>query len=466
MENYIIKAEELEQIKGLLPAIVYNELSKYTEQSQEIAEEIVEEVIHEKAPAVIEAIAETLADFTADDYHSAIETYNAILEYAEGEEKEQAQEALELAEMMLESLAEKMEHGGSVGGRGWGNFKKGKKIKNVLDLQVGKIYLDHNKQFNSENIILITSGDTTGLKRDIVYASFVRPNNLKGKEENFAIWGHDLDDTVEIFEIKNPNAVSPELGGGDVESSKFSYLSALDAFDLSELDPYETQQYNHFIKSMSKVEVLEILINTVEGDNSQLSEGLAEIAKKYKINEDIEYGIGGFLKSAKDKTSALYKKAHEGAGAAYEKAKPHISKASEKAKETYAKGKKAVKDKIHDEKKKIALQVIDETKDNVGSSQKVHLKAAEELIEYSFKDGGVVCPEGTKLQSLVFTKDKFTKLKARAWAKKHDYKFAGVDVTKTQYRLRQEAPSKFKKESFRTINITDGIQGIVACLVN
>mgnify|MGYP001558903709 CR=1 FL=1 len=272
MENYIIKAEELEQIKGLLPAIVYNELSRYTEQSQEIAEEIVEEVAHEDTPAVIEAIAETLADFTADDYRNAIETYNTILEYAEGEEKEQAQEALELAEMMLESMGE-------------------------------------------------------------------------------------------------------------------------------------------------------------------------------------SYGIGGLLKKA------------------YKKAAPHVSsaikKSKEVAKEGYHKGKKAVNDKIHSEKKKIALNVIDATIDKTDDSDaRRHLAAAEELVEVNFKNGGIVCPEGTKLQSLVFTKDKFTKLKARAWAKKHDFKFAGVDVTKTQYRLRQESPSKFKKETFRTINVTDGIQGIVACPVN
>ncbi len=53
----------------------------------------------------------------------------------------------------------------------------------------------------------------------------------------------------------------------------------LSDFDIDNLDDFETIQYNHFIKSMSKEEALQVLINTVEGDFSQLSEELAEIAE-------------------------------------------------------------------------------------------------------------------------------------------------------------------------------------------
>ena len=97
---------------------------------------------------------------------------------------------------------DEMKNGGEVGGRGWGKFKKGEKISSLKDVKVGELYLDHSNQFNSNNIILITSGDTTGLNRDIVYASFVRPNNLKGREETFAIWGHDLEGKIDLYKIK------------------------------------------------------------------------------------------------------------------------------------------------------------------------------------------------------------------------------------------------------------------------
>jgi hypothetical protein len=50
-------------------------------------------------------------------------------------------------------------------------------------------------------------------------------------------------------------------------------------FDLSNLDSFEDFQYNDFVKRMSKEQALQIIINTVEGDFSQLSDGLAEIAQ-------------------------------------------------------------------------------------------------------------------------------------------------------------------------------------------
>lgn len=93
-------------------------------------------------------------------------------------------------------------NGGEVGGHGWGDFEKGAKISSLKDVKVGELYLDYNNFFNSKNIILITSGDTTGLNRDIVYASFVRPNNLKGREETFAIWGHDLEGKIDLYKIE------------------------------------------------------------------------------------------------------------------------------------------------------------------------------------------------------------------------------------------------------------------------
>lgn len=54
----------------------------------------------------------------------------------------------------------------------------------------------------------------------------------------------------------------------------------LEDFDLNNLDQFEAMQYEFFIKQSTKTQVLQILINTVEGDYSQLSEKLAEIAEE------------------------------------------------------------------------------------------------------------------------------------------------------------------------------------------
>lgn len=54
----------------------------------------------------------------------------------------------------------------------------------------------------------------------------------------------------------------------------------LQNFDIDNLDMFELMQYNDLKYNLTKVEALQILINNVEGDFSQLSEQLAEIAEQ------------------------------------------------------------------------------------------------------------------------------------------------------------------------------------------
>lgn len=54
----------------------------------------------------------------------------------------------------------------------------------------------------------------------------------------------------------------------------------LQNFDIDNLDMFETMQYNDLKYNLTKVEALQIIINNVEGDFSQLSEQLAEIAEQ------------------------------------------------------------------------------------------------------------------------------------------------------------------------------------------
>lgn len=89
--------------------------------------------------------------------------------------------------------------------------------------------------------------------------------------------------------------------------------SLLDNFDLDNLDPYESMVYAHAIKSMDKKSALQTIINTVEGDYSQLSDGLAKIAEiqypQWKHDEDANsenYAKGGGVEDSDLKDKLVY----------------------------------------------------------------------------------------------------------------------------------------------------------------
>ena len=54
----------------------------------------------------------------------------------------------------------------------------------------------------------------------------------------------------------------------------------LQNFNIDNLDMFELMQYNDLKYSLSKVEALQIIINNVEGDFTQLSDELSEIAQE------------------------------------------------------------------------------------------------------------------------------------------------------------------------------------------
>lgn len=67
--------------------------------------------------------------------------------------------------------------------------------------------------------------------------------------------------------------------GGSIESIE----EALERFDVTNLDAFEKMQYDNFSKSVGKQQALQVLINSVEGDYSQLSPDLRAIAEKFKM---------------------------------------------------------------------------------------------------------------------------------------------------------------------------------------
>jgi ClpP class serine protease len=68
------------------------------------------------------------------------------------------------------------------------------------------------------------------------------------------------------------------------------------------------------------------------------------------------------------------------------------------------------------------------------------------------------------MQTLIFSKDTFSRAQAVAWAKRNGKKYDSVDETEDSYRLRQRDPGDFDKESFRTIDITKGVKAVVGHL--
>lgn len=67
----------------------------------------------------------------------------------------------------------------------------------------------------------------------------------------------------------------------------------------------------------------------------------------------------------------------------------------------------------------------------------------------------------TEVQSLIFDKSKFDEAKAKDWAKEHEMHAEKVDVTEDSIRLRQKDPGDFMEDSFRTIDISDGIKAVI-----
>jgi hypothetical protein len=225
--------------------------------------------------------------------------------------------------------------------------------------------------------------------------------------------------------------------GGEVElNGKYgSDNHKLVSFDLDNLDEFELTNYEHFSKSMPKAEALQVLINNVEGDYSQLSEELSEIAEG---QESTEYANGGqfeetttfivqvhtetgdevFSVEATDGVQAfhearyLFKKENPNykgevflsmvdkyaKGGVADDVKNFFGGIGRTVKSGYEKTRDFSKKQIHDQKKRIALEVIDDTKDKVRSNRdKMDLKGAEEIVENHYADGGMV-KKATKAQ--------------------------------------------------------------------
>lgn len=200
-----------------------------------------------------------------------------------------------------------------------------------------------------------------------------------------------------------------------------------------------------------------------------------DLVKRNVQTIKLQRADGGKLNSFFNKAKDLAKKGADKTKAAYEKAKPHVQAAAKKtadvSKKAYDTAKQTVKQKIHNEKKKVAIDVLKESSNLGGldSKEKSELSKAKNIVQDNYEDGGKTekvkkCPTGTKVQTLLLSKDRFkSEEDAKGWAHSQGFKFGSVDSKPNTWRLRQEEPSEFKKDSFRTITMTTGVKATIGC---
>jgi phage I-like protein len=75
--------------------------------------------------------------------------------------------------------------------------------------------------------------------------------------------------------------------------------------------------------------------------------------------------------------------------------------------------------------------------------------------------------EGTSIQTLILSKDRFNIESARSWINENNFRDDKIDETENSFRFRQADPSSFDEngfgsgEKFRTIDITEGVKAVI-----
>ena len=143
--------------------------------------------------------------------------------------------------------------------------------------------------------------DLVNMQKSINAEQYFKAKDKKENTSKIEEAGTRLDNQwyaiVEARIRKNKNyADGGEMQGNNIDAE-------LEDFDIDNLDPFETMQYNQFVKSSGKVGALQVLINSVEGNYSELSPELAELAEMQMSGQEWEeqyyrdngYADGGFM---------------------------------------------------------------------------------------------------------------------------------------------------------------------------
>lgn len=77
------------------------------------------------------------------------------------------------------------------------------------------------------------------------------------------------------------------------------------------------------------------------------------------------------------------------------------------------------------------------------------------------------CSRGTQVQKLIFSRGRFSRNEAVTWARRNgfrgDEKSFALETNKNNHVIRLESPSRFTRDSFRTITLTDGVKAVIGC---
>jgi len=73
------------------------------------------------------------------------------------------------------------------------------------------------------------------------------------------------------------------------------------------------------------------------------------------------------------------------------------------------------------------------------------------------------CSTSMVVQSAMFDRSKWTRMKARQWLKDNGYKDSNVDSGKTKLKYEQQNPKDSCKGVFRLIEFGKGIKAILCC---
>lgn len=111
------------------------------------------------------------------------------------------------------------------------------------------------------------------------------------------------------------------------------------------------------------------------------------------------------------------------------------------------------------------LEELDEQAKKDGKEEILPYRKDDLFNNSKFAKGGSIatCPVGTKIQTIIFSKEFYNKVRAVKWLNKNNFKGTIADDKSTTVRFRQASPDKFKEDTFRTIELTKGVKAVIGC---
>ena len=73
------------------------------------------------------------------------------------------------------------------------------------------------------------------------------------------------------------------------------------------------------------------------------------------------------------------------------------------------------------------------------------------------------CPVGTQVQSVILSQQFFSLREAESWIRRNGFHISKIDESQNFWRFRQQPPTRFEKESFRTIRLRPGVEAVIGC---